>query len=173
MGGGSANTVNGGAGNDTIYSNVSTARYQYAPGDGNDIIKGFTSSSSLVILGNTDTFSTTQSGDDVIVNVGSGKITLQGAASLSSVNIIPQFLKGTESNDSLTNNVSEAMILALGGDDTVYNSGSYASIDGGDGNDYIDNSGDNASIDAGAGNDSIYSSGSQVTIDGGRAMITF
>ena len=76
---GSAVTLTGGKGNDTIKlyggSNVVT----YASGDGNDLVYGFKAGDSLKITNGT--YKTSVSGTNVIVTVGSGKITLRGAAS--------------------------------------------------------------------------------------------
>lgn len=56
----------------------------YTNGDGNDIIEGFNSNSTLSITGE---YSTQVSNSDVVVTVDEGKITLKGAASLSGLNI--------------------------------------------------------------------------------------
>ena len=82
-------TISGGKGNDTIISDGSKVLIKYTSGDGNDLIKGFNSTSTLSIAGGA--YSTTKSGKNILVAVDEGKITLQGAASLSAVNI-----KGTK-----------------------------------------------------------------------------
>ncbi len=82
---GSNSTLNGGAGNDSISNTGAKILFQYASGDGNDLIQGFNATSTLQITGGT--YSTDFVGDDLIVTVGKGKITLVGAASLESVNI--------------------------------------------------------------------------------------
>lgn len=56
-------------------------------GDGNDIVYGFNTNSTLQIGDGTGTFSTTKSGSDIIVTVDAGLITLKDTASLSAVNI--------------------------------------------------------------------------------------
>ena len=58
----------------------------YNAGDGNDSIVGFNETSTLEISG--ALHSTEKSGNDIIVTVGEGKITLEDAASLSSAKII-------------------------------------------------------------------------------------
>ena len=90
-------TIDGGAGYDTIINNCDSALvpyddsdgsyvlFKYNSGDGSDIIYGFRADSTLSISGGS--YSTTKSGNDVIVTVGDGKISLIGAASLSKVNI--------------------------------------------------------------------------------------
>ena len=80
--------LHGGKGDDFI-KNVDGANLliTYTTGDGNDYVNGFNATSTLRIGGGTSTYSSQVSGNDVIVTVGEGKITLQGAANLSSVNI--------------------------------------------------------------------------------------
>ena len=85
-------TINGGKGNDSIYlcydSSYRSSRYtliQYSSGDGKDKIYYFDGDDTLSISGGE--YSTTKSGKNIIVTVGEGKITLIGAASLSTVNI--------------------------------------------------------------------------------------
>lgn len=79
-------TVNGGAGNDTIYT-ASRVRdgniYQYSAGDGNDVIIGFNSKDTLFIEG--DAYHTSVSGNDLIVSIVSSQntITLKDAANIT------------------------------------------------------------------------------------------
>ncbi len=90
-------TINGGTGNDLIelastdeigfQDNYFHTLIQYNKGDGNDSIVGFESTSTLQIGDGTGTYSSIKSGDDIIVTVGDGVITLVGAASLEKVNI--------------------------------------------------------------------------------------
>ena len=84
---GASVTINAGNGNDTIHLGYYSENnlIVYNAGDGNDVIYGFKANSTLSIGGGTYLKST--SGDNVIVTVGTGKITLNGAASLASVNI--------------------------------------------------------------------------------------
>ena len=121
-------TINAGAGNDYIDNDgneviidagkendiVSLSSYsyyskntliQYTSGDGNDTIFNFNSDDTLQIGGGTGSYFSKTSGNDVIVTVGEGKITLVGAASLSKVNIDgvwkdPAFLTVTNSTKS-------------------------------------------------------------------------
>ena len=79
-------TIEGGKGNDTIANDGSAVLIKYTSGDGNDLIKGFNATSTLSIAGGA--YSTTKSGKNILVAVDKGKITLQGAASLSAVNIM-------------------------------------------------------------------------------------
>ena len=70
-------TIKGGAGNDTINLSSIYSIIQYSSGDGNDIINGYASTDTINISGSY--YSTQASGSDVIIKVGSGKMTLKNA----------------------------------------------------------------------------------------------
>ncbi len=76
-------TIDGGAGNDyiSIASNSDYNVIHYSNGSDNDTVYGFDSNDTLKISSNS--YSTTTSGDDILVNVDSGSILLVGAASIS------------------------------------------------------------------------------------------
>ena len=79
-------TLSGGKGDDYIYNQFGNkVLFQYTSGDGNDSIVGFNDSSTLSVVGKK--YSTKTGGSNVIVTVDKGKITLEGAASLSAVNV--------------------------------------------------------------------------------------
>ncbi|MBR0062052.1 MAG: hypothetical protein IJP68_11300, partial [Selenomonadaceae bacterium] len=190
-------TIIGGKGNDSIFNNTaSKVLYKYSAGDGNDHIQGFKADSTLSITGGVYA-STAKSGNDVIVTVGDGKITLQGAAALSKLNIVETpwtfnnpksntTFYGTNANDTMTNTGDKVTIQALRGNDSINNKAAQVSIDGGAGSDRIVNTGKNVTITAqagndtianesanalisgGAGNDSIRNSGATSTVDGGE-----
>ncbi|MBE8951652.1 MAG: calcium-binding protein [Quinella sp. 1Q7] len=85
--GGSKVSISGGDGNDSIINNGGeNMLFAYNLGDGNDLIGGFNATSTLSIGG--AKYTSAKSGNDLIFTVGSGKVTLQGAATLSTVNII-------------------------------------------------------------------------------------
>lgn len=163
-------TVNGGKGNDLISlagndNKSSMNAIQYTAGDGNDIIYGFNESDTLTITGGS--YSSTKSGNDVIVTVGENNITLIGAASLAGINInndtdFPKIIV-TDGADNIVNTTSGITITALGSNDTIYNEGANVTINGCDGNDDIDNGststngGSNVLINGGNGNDTIGS----------------
>ena len=168
-------SIDAGSGDDYI---VLTSRSEhnvivYNAGDGFDTISRFNEDDTLKILGGS--YSTTKSGDDLIVTVGEGKITLVGAASLETVKILgkeeavnPLFITLTEGDDTCFNTLDGALIQALGGNDSIHNDhGSRVTIHAGAGNDYIDSSGDSSTIDAGTGSDSIENDGRQVSIAAG------
>ena len=74
----------GNAGNDFISNGGSNVIFRYNAGDGFDTIVGFNDSSTLQI---DDTYSAELAGNDVVVTSGDGKITLQGAGTLSEIHI--------------------------------------------------------------------------------------
>ena len=194
-------TLAGGKGNDSIHSEGNDVLFKYAPGDGNDTIEGFNESSKLRIGDGKDNYSTLASGNDVIVKVNSGSITLVGAAMLSEINIDGKL--GTSSTDttptdttpadttppdttssdttppdttpsafSVSNSVNATLITGTELNDKIINSGDNVTIAGFAYSDSISNEGDTVSIDGGAGNDFIDNSGSNSKILGGRGNDT-
>ena len=103
-------TVKGGTGDDTIYGYGTNMFYQYASGDGNDVIYGIDAGDTLKITGAKYTRSTV--GSDVIIGVGNSSITLSGAA----------------------DRVFEIQGNIAGGKNIIYNDGLNVKINGGTGN---------------------------------------
>ncbi|MBR1396404.1 MAG: hypothetical protein IJ563_02585, partial [Selenomonadaceae bacterium] len=147
-------TIKGGTGNDTItkgnytYNNV----FQYANGDGNDIINGYTAYDTIQITSGTVN-STTTSGQDIIVNVGSGKMTLKNAKG-KTLNLMDANKRritigggstttggdyGGNSNNFIINRQSNKKMSYGNGNDTISNYGSLVTISSGGSNDYIQN----------------------------------
>ena len=144
-------TMSGGTGNDTIelgYGGYNLLKY--ASGDGNDTVNGFAENSTLSISGASYSSATT-SGGDIVVTVGTGKITLEGAASLSSVNI-KGTLSGsgsdttsgggddTQSSGSgkiLTNRTNSKSISGTAYADELFNYANTVTLKGGKGNDAL------------------------------------
>ena len=89
-------TLTGGEGNDTITNSASNLLIQYS--GGNDLIEGFKSNSTLSISGGECTVA--KSGSDVTVSVGEDKITLSGAAKLSTINIVGATVIGDLDSDA-------------------------------------------------------------------------
>ncbi len=169
----------GGAGNDTIKNRGNKVIFQYSSGNGNDIIEGFNATSTLSISGSD--YSSTKSGNDVIVTVGTGKITLQGAASLSSVNVIgkqtdPTKLTVTDKTSSpvtigsavetvdaskrtkavkITGNALANSIVGGSKNDSLYGGKGNDSILGNAGNDKLYGEVGNDFLWGGAGNDTL------------------
>ena len=173
------NLVNGGFGDDIIIlEDAQNSTIEYAIGDGNDYIFGYSESDKIVIDSN---YSTAKSGDDIVLGVGTGSITLIGSNG-KTINIndkkivtydnknsnndrvvtIPSFwdnnvktIHGTSGADNIKNSLDNMMIDTYAGNDTINNIGSLikASI------------GSQVTINAGTGDDSIYNGGSQVIIN--------
>ena len=189
------NTISGGIGNDTIYLNSATTVgnvFVYNSGDGNDTIYNATKYDTILI--SCGSYSTQTSGSDLIIKVGSGAMTLIGAAR-TAVNIVGTLgtgdeeesatigatinntesgvtLNGTANKDSIMNyGGDEALIAADADEDTIFSYGDNVTIESGAGDDVIDDAGINSVIDGGAGNDRISLTGgglsSVLTVIGG------
>ena len=172
----SGRIVNGGTGDDVIYGATGASygtRYEYAYGDGNDIIYNYSSNDTVSIAG-TSQYSTMVSGGNKIISViGSGAMTLSGASKTSLVvkggTYVPNSLEGAY----ITNSTSNVTLNGTKNNDTIENiydgGGDTVSIDAGAGDDIIYNDyGYYITINAGDGNDTITSYiGSSNSIDGG------
>ena len=209
---GSKVTISGGKGNDTIYNdwnkekntqrdvsfgNGKNVLFKYSSGDGNDKIYGFKSNSTLSIDGGS--YSTKKSGDNIIVTVGNGKISLIGAASLSKVNI-----KGTKYTSTtltvtdktkspvsvgsaiktinatsrtkeikITGNSLANTIRGGSGKDTIYGGAGNDSIVGNAGNDKLYGQAGNDKLRGGKGNDSLWGGAGNDSLWGGSGNDTF
>ncbi len=161
---GSKVTISGGKGNDSIRNSGSNVRFQYSAGDGNDSIVGFNATSTLQIAGST--YSTKKSGSNIVVTVGKGKVTLDGAATLETVKIVSDTVKITNSTKSPVKLKSGIKIAdASTRTKTVQITGNSLanSIVGGSGNDTLSGGKGNDSLWGGGGSDTfIYSSGKDV-----------
>ncbi|MBE8951648.1 MAG: calcium-binding protein [Quinella sp. 1Q7] len=157
-------TITAGAGNDSIRNSGSNVRFQYSAGDGNDSIVGFNATSTLQIAGNT--YSTKKSGSNVIVTVGKGKITLDGAATLETVKIVSDTVKITNSTKSpvkLKSSYKNADASTRTKAVKITGNSLANSIVGGSGNDTLTGGTGNDSLWGGGGSDTfIYSSGKDV-----------
>lgn len=154
---GSNVTIIGGTGNDTIINKYGeNVLFQYANGDGNDYIEGFNETSTLSIGGGS--YSTIKSGDDLIITVGEGKISLMGAANLDTLNI--QGVKKSSSKTLTLTDSSAAAVTIGSAIKTVKASKRTTAIK------IKGNSLDN-SILSGKGNDTIYGGEGKDTISGG------
>ena len=156
-------TIYGGAGDDTV-ALASDTNYNlivFRADDGNDLIQGFNETSTLQIGNGNDSYTSTKSGEDILVTVGSGKITIKGAASLESVNINGEFI------NAINNTASNTIVNGTSNNDSIYNTGTNVSISGGTGNDYIYNDrGTSVLMNGGTNNDTLYNyKGNLVTIN--------
>lgn len=176
-------TLIGGAGDDVVSlhgASIEGSVIQYADGDGNDIIYGFTENSSIHITAGEE-YSLDDSGDDVILKIGENEITIVGGKNLSTINVVnyeitplnisnktnDTLITGTELEDTIENSGSNVTINSAQGTDWIESSGEYSSINGGADNDTITNSGENSKIFGDTGDDDLYNTGENVFIDGG------
>ena len=166
-------TINGGAGNDVISlgANASGNLIQYAEGEGNDVVYGFGDSDTIRINGTISSLA--QSDGDVIISVGSGKITIKNKE-LNEImnrngdiiiNPYPMTLKATA--DTANFDDEGATVYAIGGNDVIENTGANSYIDGGAGNDKLFNSGENVTLLGGDGKDTLRTSASNASLSGG------
>ena len=174
-------TINGGLGNDTVYSETiggsknptganyaaSPKVYEFSKDDGNDVIYGFNEYDTVHIANGSKLISVTTDGNDAILQVGaSGKTKVTSTIRLvnyaaklgtfaSYVNVAQQ-----QANGSYSTVTAYAVPKILKGDDTANNI-----IDGSTNNTNI--TGDGFLVQALGGNDTITTSKNALTIDGG------
>ena len=164
-------TIDAGAGKDRISLSSGKALVNYKAGDGNDIIYGFSTKSTLNISG--APYSTQTSGSNVIVAVNNNKITLSGTASLSKLNI-----SGVAEEDVLTVDNDAASPVTLDAKTEVVDASRRTtpvqivgnsknnSISGGTGADTISGNNGNDTIYGDAGNDSLVGGSSNDVLNG-------
>ena len=161
--------VNGGKGNDTIFIadeymewddevDHGKVEIEYVEGEGDDVVVNFDANDTLNIT--SGVYTTTKSGDDVVVKVGSGSITLKDAVgiklNITKSNIISNtILSGTSGNDTINNSARNVTISAGAGNDSVCSTAYYVTVNAGAGNDTVRMTGDYVSVNGGAGNDLI------------------
>ena len=190
-----SNTVNGATiqalgGDDTIYNSGSEVLFKYYTGDGNDSIIGFNDTSTLEIGDGTGIYSTVQSGDDIIVSVDSNKITLKGAATLQTLNIIGEekeevptviFNNRTKSpvtvgsayqNADATARTTAIKITGNAQDNSIVGGTANDTIDGGKGDDIIYGGTGNDSLVGNAGSDELYGEAGNDTLRGNNGNDT-
>lgn len=163
-------TINAGKGNDYIDGVNKKTMFLYANGDGNDRIVGFDDTDTLSIAAGSYTSMT--SGNDVIVTVGNGKITLVGAKG-KTLNIKGTYSNSTTSGGSVgsstTNSLSNRTFTGTSKADAFYNYGSNVKMNGATGNDYLVSfdDGSKVTLTGGTGNDTLKSWSAYSSIDGG------
>ena len=180
--GGNSNTITGGKGNDFIYLQDDTGTIiKYSSGDGNDTIYGFNSTSILSV--DKGTYSTVVSDADIVVTVGKGKVTLDGAASLSALNINgTDIMSLTLTNDSdakvtlespiktanASSRTSAIRIVGNAFNNSIVGGSKNDSLYGGNGNDYLSGEQGNDKIYGQNGADSLLGGSGNDTLTGGK-----
>ena len=165
-------TISGGFGNDSIQvsSNIrgniigNNVLVTYASGDGNDTITGFNATSTLSIGG--APYESQISGDDVIVTVGNGKIT-----------VTPDTQPSGDEKLSAVSNMSKSPIIIGANVETVDASGRVLAVEivGNELDNSIVGGWNDDTLDGGAGNDKltggkgknvfVYTAGNDVITD--------
>ncbi len=103
-------TITGGRGNDTVNFVSGTNRlYKYTTGDGADVITGANSTDLIQIDG---AFLTVASGDDMVVKVGAGTITLKDAAA-SGVSVLGYTADGVVLFSGMEYNAKRPKVLVI------------------------------------------------------------
>lgn len=162
---GSNVTITAGLGNDSINNDEESKNvlFKYTAGDGNDIITGFNSTSTLSIAGST--YTSVANDDDIIITVGKGHITLVGAGNLDYINVKNDTTPAA--NKILTINDKKKANVTLGAtyrDADATKRKKAVKI--------IGNSANN-SITGGAGNDTLWGRTGKDTLMGGKGNDLF
>lgn len=105
-------TIMAGRGNDKVNLSEESSLYnvlQYVDGDGDDTVYGYSSDDKIQIINSS--YTTTTSGNDVIIKVGDGKITLKNAKdkqlSITTMTMDIEKNNGDDSEDDDNNNQQE------------------------------------------------------------------
>ena len=154
-------TVMGGDGNDTIAVGSYNALIQYSYDEGNDVITGYSSTASITMIDGS-TFSTVESGNDVIVNVGTSSMTLKNAKGMTlniksdTSNLDKISLTNADASPYIaTSKVGTIEASARSKKITITGNSHANSILGGKGADSIDGGAGNDTLNGGNGNDSL------------------
>jgi len=177
-------TINGGAGDDSIQNRDGNVLIIYAAGDGNDWIQGFNETSTLSVGG--APYSSRQSGDDLILTVGDGSITLGNASTLDA-NIIGTSTTLTLTNDDNAKQTLPAQIVKADAaartkitrivgnelDNTILGGSKADTIYGKDGDDYVAGNNGNDKILGQNGDDTLWGGKGADTLTGGKGNDLF
>ena len=177
-------TINAGEGDDSIELDGGKAQILYKSGEGNDVIKGFDETATLKIgNGSSDTYTTVESAssDDIIIQVGDGQLTINGAASWlkfdnseahpnilgTYVDNIVVFDDTSTSPATLGANIEIADATARTKAIKITGNALDNSIVGGSGKDTLYGGAGNDTLWGGMGNDKLYGQAGDDTLWGG------
>lgn len=173
-------TISGGAGDDYIFAYGKATTLKYNLGDGNDTVVGLNFDDTIYLGQNS--YTTEQSGDDLIVKVGEGSIILkdgwgkniniQTTAGIVENNFSnyesSKVIFGTDEANKIFNGASaeSSTIIAGGGNDSISNFSKKNSLCGGDGNDTIFTHSSTlyTTVNGGAGDDLLRILGTNTTV---------
>ena len=79
-GGSGADTLNGGKGNDTLTGGSGKDVFLFASGEGNDVITDYVTGQDSIRITKGSVGTATTSGNDVVLNIGSNKLTVKNAS---------------------------------------------------------------------------------------------
>ena len=111
-------TLNGGAGNDTLTGGTGNDVFIYSNGDGNDVITDYTASDDTIKIDSGVISTTSLSGSDVVLKIGSGSIRVKNAKAktLTLVNS-----SGKTISTVVGGNYSDAMVVNGSSNSTTLN----------------------------------------------------
>ncbi len=178
-------TLSGGAGNDSIVNNGGKhIVYAFGTGDGKDIVSGANDNDSILIV--EGSYTTQVSGNNLIVRIGSDRMTLRNAAKKKIVFIASDsdasdedsaqvsfdddaaaavtLDSGIEIGDAsartaaikINGNTDDNSIVGGAGKDTIYGKAGNDYLAGGDGADKLYGNGGDDTLWGGAGNDTLW-----------------
>ena len=187
------NTLYGGKGNDTLIGGDGSDTFVYVKGEGNKVIKNFSTENDNISIGGgiTDVTKFVISDKDAIIYVGSNRLTVEGIvedSTTAKVNVNDKVYTFTEDgyseDNSMTLFATANSDIAVGnattidGDDAKYSliinaTNSASSIIGGQKADIITGGDGNDEIYGGAGNDQIIGGKGADTLYGGAGKDIF
>lgn len=194
-GSGTNNALNGGKGNDVLYGGVGNDTFVYASGDGNDTIKGYTEDKDTIKISDGIISKTEAKNGNLILTVGSGSITLEGAAtktirfedSSGSYTVSGTAIKlGSDYTGTMNTTRYLSTVKTIDGrnatktvnltgnaqDNTIYAGKAGGAINAGAGNDTLYGSTGNDTLYGRAGNDNLYGGTGNDTLNGGTGNDT-